>query len=168
MKKPDTTPLRLGDLPLEEAHAGTLKAIARAAAASVHQLCLFVGPRGSGQILVAKVLAHEAERPLKRTKLSALFGKSIGETENNLKGILEKAQTDEAILFFDEADALFGKRSSVKDDDDRYANQEVNHFLDAVGSYRGLVILCSNLKVEDDSPLSGRSAHVLTFSQKPL
>jgi len=167
MKKAKPKPLRLPDLPLPKAQIEALKSIAQAAGADKNmQLCLFIGPSGTGKTLVAQVLANELKRPLQRMKLPALVGESDGETERNLTAILAKAGAAKAILFFDEADALFGKRSEVKDSHDRYANQEVGHLLSAVEAYRGLVILGSNIEVDDDSALAGRPAHVLTFARQ--
>jgi len=171
MKKPSPDALTLDELPLSQEDIDALKKIGRAAGKQKNQLCFFVGPSGTGKTLVASVLANDLERPLQRVKLPALLRKSAGkpkkgETEEAVTALFEKAQAAGAVLLFDEADALFGKRSEVKDSHQRYANQEVSYLLDAVGGYPGLVILSSNRKAEADSALSGRRAHVLTFARQ--
>ncbi len=159
-------PLGIDELPLSQKDIDTLQKICGSAGKQVNQLCLFSGPSGTGKTLVAAVMANELERPLQRVKLPALIGKSAGATEKNLAAVFDKAQAAEAVLLFDEADALFGKRSEVKDSHDRYANLEVSHLLEAVSAYKGLVILSSNLKAEADSPVSACKAHVLTFARQ--
>ena len=167
MAKATPEPMRIDELPLSQAGIDTLQAIARSGrAAKSCQLTYFVGPRGSGQTLVAAVLANEMTRSLQRLKLPQLFSKSGKELEKAIDALFEKAQSAGAVLFFDEADALFGKRSQVKDSHDRYANQEVSYLLKAIAGYKGLVILCSNNKAQADSPLAGRHAHLLTFSKE--
>jgi len=166
MAKTTQEPLRIDELPLSQGEIDTLQAIARSGrAAKTCQLTFFVGPRGSGQTLVAAVLANEMTRPLQRLKLPRLFSKSGEELEKAIDAVFEKAREAEAVLFFDEADALFGKRSKVKDSHDRYANQEVSYLLEAIAAYKGLVILCSNKKAEAGSPLADRRAHLLTFAK---
>ena len=171
MKKPSPDALTLDELPLSQEDIDTLKKISRKAGKQTHQLCLFTGPSGTGKTLVAAVMANDLERPLRRMKLAAVLGKSgektkKSETKKNLAALLDEAQAAGAVLLFDEADALFGKRSEVKDSHDRYANQEVSYLLEALGAYKGLVILSSNQKAEADSALSGRRAHVLTFARQ--
>ncbi len=163
MTKPPA-PLLIDELPLSQKDIDTLQKIAGNAGKKANQLCLFSGPSGTGKTLVASVLANQLERPLQRVKLAAVVGKSVEETEKNLIALLEKAAAAEAVLLFDEADALFGKRGEVKDSHDRFANQEVSYLLDALSAYKGLVILSSNLKAEANSPVSGCRAHVLTFA----
>lgn len=159
-------PLGIDELPLSQEDIDTLQKICRNAGKKMNQLCLFSGPSGTGKTLVAAVMANELERPLQRVKLPALIGKSTGETEKNLAALFDKARAAEAVLLFDEADALFGKRGEVEDSHDRYANLEVSHLLKALSAYKGLVILSSNLKAEADSPISACKAHALTFARQ--
>jgi SpoVK/Ycf46/Vps4 family AAA+-type ATPase len=98
------------------------------------------------RIHAAEVLAKELDRELYRVDLQAIAGKYIGETEKNLEALFDTARETDAILFFDEADALFGKRSEVKDAHDRYANLEVNYLLQLIENYSGIAILATNHK----------------------
>jgi SpoVK/Ycf46/Vps4 family AAA+-type ATPase len=107
---------------------------------------LFSGPSGSGKTLGAEVLAADLQLDLYRIDLSSTVSKYIGETEKNLKRIFDAAEASGAILLFDEADALFGKRSEVKDSHDRFANLEISYLLQRMEAYRGLAILTTNLK----------------------
>src|SRR5262249_42933134 len=102
---------------------------------------LFVGQSGTGKTLAAEVLARELELDLYRIDLSQVVSKFIGETEKNLRRVFDAAEESGAILLFDEADALFGRRSEVKDSHDRYANIEVSYLLQRMEAYRGLAIL---------------------------
>jgi ATPase family associated with various cellular activities (AAA) len=112
---------------------------------------LFTGPSGTGKTLAAEVLAKELDLDLYRIDLSQVVSKFIGESEKNLRRVFDAAEEGGAILLFDEADALFGKRSEVKDSHDRYANIEVSYLLQRMEAYRGLAILTSNLKDALDS-----------------
>ena len=105
---------------------------------------LFSGPPGSSKTMAAELMASRLEKPLFRIDLSALVSKYIGETEKNLNKIFDLPESLNAILFFDEADALFGKRSEVKDSHDRYANIEINYLLQRMEEYRGIAILATN------------------------
>ena len=107
---------------------------------------LFSGESGTGKTLAAEVLASELHLDLYRIDLSAVVSKYIGESEKNLRRVFDAAEDTGAILLFDEADALFGKRSDVKDSHDRYANIEVSYLLQRIEAYRGLAILTTNLK----------------------
>jgi SpoVK/Ycf46/Vps4 family AAA+-type ATPase len=112
---------------------------------------LFDGPNTETKLEAAKVLAQKLTLPLYRIDLSQVVSKYIGETEKNLRRLFDAAEDGGAILFFDEADALFGKRSEVKDSHDRHANIEVNYLLERMESYKGLTILATNRKNEIDS-----------------
>jgi len=105
---------------------------------------LFSGPSGTGKTMAAGIIANEVKLDLYKIDLSNVVSKYIGETEKNLARIFKEAQTTNAILFFDEADALFGKRSEVRDSHDRYANIEINYLLQKMEEYDGIVILASN------------------------
>ena len=107
---------------------------------------LFVGESGTGKTLAAEVLATELNLDLFHIDLSMVVSKYIGETEKNLRQVFDAAEDSGSILFFDEADALFGKRSEVRDSHDRYANIEVGYLLQRMESYRGLAILATNMK----------------------
>ncbi|WP_234354468.1 ATP-binding protein [Streptomyces sp. NRRL WC-3618] len=107
---------------------------------------LFSGPSGTGKTLAAEVIAGELRLDLYRVDLSQVVSKYIGETEKNLRGVFDAAEAGGAVLLFDEADALFGKRSEVKDSHDRHANIEVGYLLQRIEAYRGLAVLTTNLK----------------------
>jgi hypothetical protein len=120
-------------------------------------LCaLFWGASGTGKTMAAEVLANTLELDLFRIDLSAMVSKYIGETEKNLRQIFDAAEESGAILLFDEADALFGKRSEVKDSHDRYANIEVGYLLQRLEAFRGLAVLTTNLRESLDSAFSRR------------
>ena len=111
---------------------------------------------GTGKTLAASYLATRLSLPLYRVDLAILTSKYIGETEKNLNKVFSKAKNKEWILFFDEADALFGKRTDVSDAHDRYANQEISYLLQRIEDYDGLVILATNLKHNIDEAFSRR------------
>lgn len=124
---------------------------------------LFSGVSGTGKTMAAEVLANELRLDLYRIDLSAVVSKYIGETEKNLRRVFDAAEEGGAILLFDEADALFGKRSEVKDSHDRYANIEVSYLLQRMESYRGLAILTTNLKSALDTAFLRRIRFILQF-----
>ncbi len=124
---------------------------------------LFAGASGTGKTLAAEVLAHELRLDLYRIDLSSVVSKYIGETEKNLRRVFDAAEEGGAILLFDEADALFGKRSEVKDSHDRYANIEVSYLLQRMEAYRGLAILTTNLKNALDAAFLRRIRFVVQF-----
>ena len=124
---------------------------------------LFTGESGTGKTLAAEVIANEARLDLYRIDLASVVSKYIGETEKNLGKLFDAAERSGAVLLFDEADALFGKRSEVKDSHDRYANIEVAYLLQRIESYRGLAILTSNLKSSLDRAFLRRIRFVLHF-----
>lgn len=107
---------------------------------------LFSGPSGAGKTMAAEILANHLKLDMYRIDLAGVVSKYIGETEKNLKKVFDAAEMSGAILFFDEADALFGKRTEVKDSHDRYANIEVNYLLQRMEDYRGLAVLATNRK----------------------
>lgn len=124
---------------------------------------LFAGQSGTGKTMAAEVLAGELELDLYRIDLSQVVSKYIGETEKNLRRVFDAAEQGASILLFDEADALFGKRSEVKDSHDRYANIEVAYLLQRMESYRGLSILTTNLKNALDPAFMRRIRFVVHF-----
>jgi len=124
---------------------------------------LFTGPSGTGKTLAAEVIAAELELDLYRIDLSQVVNKYVGETEKNLRRVFDAAEEGGAVLLFDEADALFGKRSAVKDAHDRYANIEVSYLLQRMESYRGLAVLTTNLKDSLDPAFLRRLRFVVSF-----
>ncbi len=124
---------------------------------------LFAGPSGTGKTMAAEVLANHLQLDLYRVDLSGVVSKYIGETEKNLRRVFDGAEQSGAILFFDEADALFGKRTEVKDSHDRYANIEVNYLLQRMEDYRGLAILATNRKSALDQAFLRRLRFLLDF-----
>jgi hypothetical protein len=124
---------------------------------------LFAGDSGTGKTMAAEVLAADLGLNLYRIDLSATVSKYIGETEKNLRRLFDAAERGGAVLLFDEADALFGKRSEVKDSHDRYANIEVNYLLQRIESFSGLAILATNLKAALDSGFLRRLRFVVRF-----
>jgi hypothetical protein len=124
---------------------------------------LFSGASGTGKTLAAEVLASELKLDLYRIDLSQVVSKYIGETEKNLRRVFDAAEEGGAILLFDEADALFGKRSEVKDSHDRYANLEISYLLQRMEAYRGLAILTSNLRSALDPAFTRRLRFIVEF-----
>ncbi len=124
---------------------------------------LFCGESGTGKTMAAEVLAGHLELHVYRIDLSAVVSKYIGQTEKNLRRLFDAADDGGAVLFFDEADALFGKRSEVKDSHDRYANIEVNYLLQRMEAYRGLAILATNMKSALDAAFLRRLRFIVTF-----
>ncbi len=124
---------------------------------------LFAGESGTGKTMAAEVIANDLRLNLYRIDLSAVVSKYIGETEKNLRRLFDAAEDGGAILFFDEADALFGKRSEVKDSHDRYANIEINYLLQRMESYRGVAILATNMKSSLDNAFMRRLRFIVNF-----
>jgi SpoVK/Ycf46/Vps4 family AAA+-type ATPase len=124
---------------------------------------LFAGASGTGKTMAAEVIANELEQPLHRIDLSSVVSKWVGETEKNLERLFQAADDASGILFFDEADALFGKRTEVQHSQDRFANIEINFLLQRLESYRGLAILATNLKDALDQAFLRRLRFIVTF-----
>jgi len=124
---------------------------------------LFAGASGTGKTMAAEVLAKELQLDLYMIDLSQVVSKYIGETEKNLRRVFDAAEMGGAILLFDEADALFGKRSEVKDSHDRYANIEISYLLQRMEGYRGLAILTTNMKSALDTAFLRRIRFVVPF-----
>jgi hypothetical protein len=167
------------DLVLPESHKATLRQIAAHVKHRLHVYegwgfagkgarglgisALFAGESGTGKTMAAEVLANELHLDLYRIDLASTVSKYIGETEKNLRRVFDAAEDSGAILLFDEADALFGKRSEVTNSHDRYANIEVSYLLQRMEAYRGLAILTTNLKSALDPAFSRRLRFVLQF-----
>jgi hypothetical protein len=172
-------PTRLADLVLPANALETLKEMATQLRhrAQVHEAwgfattggrglglaALFAGDSGTGKTYAAEAVANEAGLDLYRIDLALTVSKYIGETEKNLRKLFDAAEASGAVLLFDEADALFGKRSDVKDSHDRYANIEVAYLLQRIESYRGLAILTTNLKSSLDRAFLRRLRFVVNF-----
>ncbi len=124
---------------------------------------LFQGPSGTDKTLAASLLGKSTGRDIYRVDLSAIVSKYIGETEKNLARVFSTAEKKNWILFFDEADALFGKRTDVKDSHDRYANQGVAYLLRRLDTYTGLAILATNLPENIDDAFGRRFQSIITF-----
>ncbi|MGW8319755.1 MAG: AAA family ATPase [Candidatus Promineifilaceae bacterium] len=124
---------------------------------------LFAGESGTGKTMAADIMAGELNQDLYKIDLSMLVSKYIGETEKNLNRVFTEAETSNAILFFDEADAIFGKRSEVKDSHDRYANIEISYLLQRMESYDGVVILATNLRGNLDEAFTRRLHFIVEF-----
>ncbi len=124
---------------------------------------LFYGPPGTGKTLTASLLGKTTGLDVYRIDLSMVVSKWVGETEKNLKGIFDQAENKNWILFFDEADSLFGKRTQTKSSNDRYANQEVAYLLQRIEDFPGLVILATNMKDNIDEAFSRRFQSMVNF-----
>jgi adenylate kinase family enzyme len=124
---------------------------------------LFAGPPGTGKTMAAEIMAQQLKLPMYRIDLSQVVNKYIGETEKNLKRIFDAAEISDMVLFFDEADALFGKRTDVSDSRDRYANLEVSYLLERMERFKGLAILATNRKRDLDEAFMRRIRYVIDF-----
>jgi SpoVK/Ycf46/Vps4 family AAA+-type ATPase len=124
---------------------------------------LFTGPSGTGKTMAAEVLAGALSLTLHQIDLSTVISKYIGETEQHLSAIFREAESSQTLLFFDEAEALFGKRTEVKDAHDRYANIEVNYLLQRIEQYEGIVVLATNLHRNLDEAFLRRLSEVIEF-----
>ena len=156
----------LREVAAQVAHRGTVYetwGFAEKIARGLGISALFAGPSGTGKTMAAEVLANELRLDLYRIDLASVVSKYIGETEKNLRRVFDAAEDSGAILFFDEADALFGKRSEVKDSHDRYANIEVSYLLQRMEAYRGLAVLATNLKSALDPAFLRRIRFVVNF-----
>ena len=125
--------------------------------------CLFYGPSGTGKSITATVLGKHVDKDVYRIDLSSVVSKYIGETEKNLERIFDRAENMNCILFFDEADALFSKRTNITSSHDRYANQEVSYLLQRIEDFSGIVVLASNFKGNFDLAFSRRFQAMVHF-----
>ncbi|MFC6342073.1 ATP-binding protein, partial [Nocardioides hankookensis] len=124
---------------------------------------LFAGGPGTGKTLAAHVVADELGLDLMQVDLPSVVSKYIGETEKNLERVFQEAESLNALLFFDEADSLFGSRSEVKDARDRYANQEVSYLLQRMEHFDGITVLATNLRGNVDPAFARRLHFIVTF-----
>jgi hypothetical protein len=168
----------LSDLMLPAKQAGQIAELVQAAAhlTRVHHdwgtarawnesglSALFAGPPGTGKTMAAEAIARAVGMPMYRIDLSQVVNKYVGETEKNLRRLFDVAEGIDAILFFDEADSLFGKRSEVKDAHDRYANLEISYLLERMERFKGMAILASNRKKDLDEAFLRRLRYVIDF-----
>lgn len=137
--------------------------VGRKLKASAGVTVLFAGPPGTGKTMAAEVITSDLGLDLYKLDLSMVVSKYIGETEKNLGRIFDEAQSSSAVLFFDEADAIFGKRSEVKDSHDRYANMEVSYLLQRMEQYDGVTILATNLRANMDEAFTRRMQFIVDF-----
>ena len=128
-------------------------------------LTLFHGPPGTGKTLTASLLGKYTNKPVYRVDLSIVVSKYIGETEKNLEKIFSRAENKDWILFFDEADALFGKRTNVRDAHDKYANQEFSYLLQQIKNHLGMVILSVNMKKHINDTYIKRFDTIIEFNK---
>ncbi|MDZ7754070.1 MAG: ATP-binding protein [Gammaproteobacteria bacterium] len=125
--------------------------------------CLMTGPSGTGKTLAVSWLATQLGLPLYRVDLAGVVSKYIGETEKNLAALLARAEHSEIVLLFDEADSLFGKRTDIKDSNDRFANSQTNYLLQRIEFYRGIVLLTSNSRDRFDAAFTRRLDKIIEF-----
>jgi SpoVK/Ycf46/Vps4 family AAA+-type ATPase len=131
--------------------------------AAISVTALFAGPSGTGKTMAAEAIAAELDLPLYRIDLSQVVNKYIGETEKNLRRLFDAAGSADVILFFDEVDALFGRRAEVKDAHDRYVNLEISCLLQRMEEFKGLAILATNRKKDLDEAFLRRLRFVVIF-----
>jgi SpoVK/Ycf46/Vps4 family AAA+-type ATPase len=124
---------------------------------------LFAGPPGTGKTMAAEIMAHRLKLPMYKVDLSQVVNKYIGETEKNLKRIFDAADVSDMLLFFDEAESLFGKRTEAKDARDRYANLEVAYLLERMERYKGIAVLATNRKTDFDNAFQRRIRYIVDF-----
>jgi SpoVK/Ycf46/Vps4 family AAA+-type ATPase len=148
-----------GEISSALSHKTLIKKLSRGTGLKV----LFAGPSGTGKTMAAEVLATELKSPLFRIDLSAVVSKYIGETEKNLERIFDAAKSSNAVLFFDEADALFGKRTQIADVHDRYANIETGYLLQKIENFSGIAILNTNVKEKLDKEFLRRMRLIVEF-----
>jgi SpoVK/Ycf46/Vps4 family AAA+-type ATPase len=147
-------------------HASTIAAQLQKSLPEKNKRILFIGAPGTGKKTLAFFIGQQSGAAVYRIDLSMIVSKYIGETEKNLSKVFDAAEHKNWILFFDEADALFGKRSNVRDAHDRYANQEVAYLLQRIENYNGLVILATNMKSNIDEAFKRRFQTIISFPLK--
>jgi hypothetical protein len=162
---PPAQRVRLAEMALHVRHRGTVYgdwALGRGGR-GLGATALFAGPSGTGKTMAAEALAADLELDIYRVDLSAVVSKYIGETEKNLRRLFDAADDAAAVLLFDEADALFGRRTEVRDSHDRYANVEVSYLLQRMEQYRGVAVLTTNFREALDPAFSRRLRFVIDF-----
>jgi SpoVK/Ycf46/Vps4 family AAA+-type ATPase len=147
-------------------HASTIAAQLQKSLPVKNKGILFIGAPGTGKKTLASLIGQQSGKEVYRIDLSMVVSKYIGETEKNLSKIFDAAEHKNWILFFDEADALFGKRTNVRDAHDKYANQEVAYLLQRIEKYNGLVILASNMKNNIDDAFTRRLQSIIHLPLK--
>jgi hypothetical protein len=157
----ETTKKDISDIMLWVEHGNDL--INSSSAFNISYPCLFYGPSGTGKSLTAKLIGKKYNKHVFRVDLSMIVSKYIGETEKNLAHLFDRAQGKDWILFFDEADALFSKRTSINSSQDKWANLEVNYLLQRMEEHRGLTILATNLKENIDNAMTRRFQAMIYF-----
>ena len=144
-------------------HASTIGAELQNSLPVKNKTILFIGASGTGKKTFASFIGQQLGKDVFRIDLSMIVSKYIGETERNLESVFARAESKDWILFFDEADALFGKRTNVRDAHDKYANQEVAYLLQRIENYNGLVILATNKKNNIDEAFKRRVNTIIHF-----
>ena len=147
-------------------HASTIAAQLQKSLPVKNKGILFSGAPGTGKKTLASLIGQQSGKEVYRIDLSMVVSKYIGETEKNLSKVFDAAEDKNWILFFDEADALFGKRTNVRDAHDKYANQEVAYLLQGIENYNGLVIIVTNLKSNIDDAFQRRFQMIISFPIK--
>ena len=147
-------------------HASTIAAQLHKSLPVKNKGILLIGAPGTGKKTLASLIGQQLGKDVYRIDLSMVVSKYIGETEKNLSKIFDAAEHKNWILFFDEADAMFGKRTDVRDAHDRYANQEVNYLLQRIENYNGLVILATKMKNNIDKAFTRRLQSIIHFPIK--
>lgn len=160
-----TTSHTWGRLSVGKDTLNELKSITQQARSGWKGAALFYGPPGTGTTIAAGILAGELGLDLYKVDMPSIISKTIGETEKNLSAIFEESSNASTILFFDEADALFGKRTKVKDAHDQYANIDTNHLLQQIEDFEGIVIFASDSKSSIDDAFFRRVTRAIKFTQ---
>jgi len=161
-----TSDLQHEQLPALQHTASTIAAQLQKSLPVKNKRILFVGAPGTGKKIAASLIGQQLGIDVYRIDLSMVVSKYIGETEKNLKKIFDEAEHKNWILFFDEADALFGKRTNVRDAHDKYANQEIAYLLQRIENYNGIVILATSIKNNIDEAFKRRLQTIIHFPLK--
>jgi SpoVK/Ycf46/Vps4 family AAA+-type ATPase len=161
-----TIDLQHPQLPSLQHNASAITAELHSPSTTKNKRVLFIGDPGTGKKTMASLIAQRSNKEIYRIDLSMVVSKYIGETEKNIRKIFDAAQDKNWILFFDEADALFGKRTNPRDAHDRYANQEVAYLMQQIEEYNGIVILATNMKNNIDDAFIRRFNSIVRFPLK--